>query len=301
MRNTGKLIIIPLLVLSLLNGLACSGQDESATPQRSFLWQVTSGSGTVYLLGSIHLATPDLYPLADQIENAFDECPDIAVEFDITTVDEAHLTRLMMQKGMYPQGDALYRNIPRDLYEDADELLEEVGADIFLFNSFEPWVVALEIESLLVMSYGYTGENGVDLYFLNRAHSEGKEIHELESAEYQINLLDGLPEHLQVILLEETVTHPPTRENLDDMFQAWTNGDVEAFRSLADDHSTENDDLVQLYQLIDDERNILMTEKIEGFLQGNECCFVVVGAAHLAGSNSIVEILQDKGYSVTQL
>ncbi len=43
-----------------------------------------------------------------------------------------------------------------------------------------------------------------------------------------------------------------------------------------------------------------MTDKLEGFLNkdNGETYFVVVGAAHLAGDNSIVDLLQTHGYSV---
>jgi uncharacterized protein YbaP (TraB family) len=49
-----------------------------------------------------------------------------------------------------------------------------------------------------------------------------------------------------------------------------------------------------------DERDLLMTDKIEEFLNADngETYFVVVGALHLAGDNSIADLLETRGYSV---
>ncbi len=45
----------------------------------------------------------------------------------------------------------------------------------------------------------------------------------------------------------------------------------------------------------------LVVEIIEGFLIDNDVHFVVVGAAHLVGENGIINLLDKKGYKVSQL
>jgi uncharacterized protein YbaP (TraB family) len=44
-----------------------------------------------------------------------------------------------------------------------------------------------------------------------------------------------------------------------------------------------------------------MADKIAGFLKSKDTYFVVVGAAHLAGKQGIIELLKGKGYKVEQL
>lgn len=55
--------LIRLFALALL-ALAVGVQPSHAQDQL-FLWKVTSDAGTAYLYGSIHLATPEMYPLDD--------------------------------------------------------------------------------------------------------------------------------------------------------------------------------------------------------------------------------------------
>jgi len=42
------------------------------------------------------------------------------------------------------------------------------------------------------------------------------------------------------------------------------------------------------------DRNVKMTEKIEGYLQSEGTFFVIVGAGHLVGDDSVVSLLQKK-------
>ena len=44
-----------------------------------------------------------------------------------------------------------------------------------------------------------------------------------------------------------------------------------------------------------DDRNERMASKILDYLRTNKNYFVIVGAAHLAGKNSVVSILNDQG------
>ena len=294
-------IITLILALILLTGCLGSNTTETDAPHKSFLWGIASDSGAVYILGSIHVASPEMYPLDSTIENAFDQSQNLVVEFDIVGADKSHLTSLLMQKGTYSGGDTLHDNIPADLYKQADEVLEYLGGDISLFNSFEPWVVAMTIEELFMSKYGYTGEYGIDMHFLNMAHEEGKDIFELESAEFQIELFDEFPDEWQVLLLEDIVDNPPKKKELEQMFKAWKNGDTLKIESLTLEEIEENPELEPVIEKLLDERNFSMVEKIEEFLQDDETYFVIVGAGHLVGDNGIINLLKEKGYEPVQL
>ncbi len=293
--------LVILFVFALMPGCSSSGISQSSAPQKSFLWEVPSDTGTVYILGSIHAASPELYPLADSIENAFDQSPNLAVEFDVNSMSDSQMLDILMNKARYPSGENLYSNIPNDLYEKADEVLEDLGADIMLFNAFEPWVVAMEIEAIQLLNYGYTSENGIDMYFLNQARTEGKNIYELESADFQIDLVDGLSEDLQIFMLESIVEDPATKKDYEQLFESWKAGDTAKMEQIVFEEDEDDPRTDLLNEKLLDERNFGMAEKIEGFLEDDENYFVVVGAAHLVGENGIINLLESRGYTVSQL
>ncbi|MFO7595270.1 MAG: TraB/GumN family protein, partial [Desulfocurvibacter africanus] len=66
-----------LLVLLLLCPPVWAG------PGIGFLWQV-QGEKPLYLLGSIHLAEPDLYPLDPALQRVFEASDVLVVEADVT-------------------------------------------------------------------------------------------------------------------------------------------------------------------------------------------------------------------------
>ena len=55
-----------LLALALT---ACAGAAEAGASGKPLLWEVKSSSSSVYVLGSMHVATPDFYPLAKPVED----------------------------------------------------------------------------------------------------------------------------------------------------------------------------------------------------------------------------------------
>src|SRR5262249_34135964 len=67
------------VIAALATGVALAGISLLAAP-RNFMWKATSPSrGVVYLVGSVHLLTPDYYPLDPAFEEAF-KTSDVLVE-----------------------------------------------------------------------------------------------------------------------------------------------------------------------------------------------------------------------------
>ena len=56
----------------------------------------------------------------------------------------------------------------------------------------------------------------------------------------------------------------------------------------------------ELYERLLVERNRNWVAPVEACLKQKTACFVVVGAAHLVGPDSLVALLQKKGYKVEQ-
>ncbi|NQT72720.1 MAG: TraB/GumN family protein [Chloroflexi bacterium] len=299
MNKYASSFIILLLLFIIIPG--CSTSEDTKEPYNSFLWEVTSDTTTVYVVGSVHIASSDLYPLADAIEDAFDQAENVAAEFDVTSFNEMEATALMMEKGMYSGGDTLRDHIPQDLYEKTDELLDDLDFNIFFLRSFEPWVIAMEIEVLVYEDYGYTGDYGIDQYFLNKAHEEGKDIIDLESAEFQINLFDSFSEDQHILLLEDAVENIPTKKEIKHMFEVWETGNTVEMEKIMFEDLDEHPEFIPISEELIDKRNFGMVEKIEGFLEDDEIYFVVVGAGHLVGENGIINLLGEKGYPTVQL
>ncbi|MBN1696863.1 MAG: TraB/GumN family protein [Spirochaetales bacterium] len=285
-----------LLVFFLLN--ACGSTQEKGTGStKIFLWEVESETTTCYLLGSIHLAPKEVYPLADIIEQAFDYSDILVVEIDVTA---AAAGEDFYERTMYPPGETLKMHISEELYELTRKTLDDLGLGIGFFKLFKPWAVAMTIETLKLADKGYDPELGIDMYFLKKARGN-KEIRELESIEFQVDLFDGLSDELQEQFLYSTISGlDNSDEEIDEFLEAWKTGDTERLETLLFESMQKDRELLPVYDKLLHERNANMVQKIEGYLETDRVYFVVVGAAHLIGETGIVRRLEEKGYRCVQ-
>ena len=78
MRIRVILILLFIIIISLF-------QSSEAQKKKSFLWEIIPVDGpSSYLLGSIHVMKPGIYPLKPVILNAFTSCDLLAVEMDVS-------------------------------------------------------------------------------------------------------------------------------------------------------------------------------------------------------------------------
>lgn len=299
MTNNRKHSLIPVIILSVvLICLALCISDAYSQNQKTFLWRVQSKVNTVYLLGSIHFLKPDMYPLSDVIEEAFNKSDVLAVEADIRNENPEAAARLMVS-GLYMSNDTLDAHISPETYDLVKEESAKLGLPIEYVRKQKPWFLGISTQALALMKAGYDPSYGIDLYFLKKAKE--KKVIELEGLDYQLNLLAGFPEKEQELLLIYMLKDLDTMsEEVDALTGAWKSGDAAAVdrimnRSLIDDKG-----LSPVYEKLIFARNRAIAAKIERYLKSKGTYFVVVGAAHLVGEKGIVQLLKDKGYSVMQ-
>ena len=309
------LLIVPFFIIG------CSDKNVAPeVPQRqaiegpAIMWEVTSNdSGAkLYLLGSIHIAKKDMYPLNKTITDAFNESKSLAVEIDIVAFEkDTAAVRKMANAMIYRDGTTIEDHISQNAFALLKNKVENGGIK-GIPKGYEYYYKPMMIYSVLsderYESYGYKSKYGIDNYFLKEAKKKNMEIIELESSEFQYNLLLNFSEQIQSAMLTSVLLPSFSEsETLSQLFESWEKGDEGAFEELlmkADeqDKNSLGPDGEKYYleykkQMIDD-RNVAMTEKAVELLEGNQTYFYVVGAAHMVGENGIVKALIDRGYKV---
>lgn len=300
MRICKNIAAIAVLVSAALL-VSARGQDKQ--PERCFLWKASSKSCTVYLLGSMHVAKPELFPLPKEMEDAFAESKKLVVEVNVDAIDQAAMLKLTFEKGLYPAGQTLSKNLSKDTLA----LLEKYCADkktlkAAALDPMRPWLVSLLLTVEELKASGYSDE-GIDKHFLKKAKAQKKPIVELETAGAQIDLFASMTPELQDKVLAKSLSEAGSlKSTMDKMVAVWKAGDAKAMdetilRAPVDKHPEFKPIMAKMF----DERNAKMTAKVEEYLRGNETVFVMVGAGHLVGDKGIVKLLQDKKYKVEQL
>lgn len=283
---------LSILVLTLV--LTGTGRaDETVKPDRLFLWEVKSDTSTVYLLGSIHAVNRDLYPLDERITKAFAESDALVVEANVAGPEAIAAAVTMMSKAMYPADDSLEKHVSKEVLNETVNRMTKLGLPLDP-NRFKPWFLSITITMAELAKAGILAQHGIDLHFLQKAAGK-KEILELESIDFQANLLDSFNDTEQELFLKQTLHEvekigPQTK----DIIAAWKKGDTGAVDKLLTEAVREMPEIKPVHKRVIDDRNIAMAEKVEGYLATDKTYFVVVGAAHLVGETGLVNLLGKK-------
>jgi uncharacterized protein len=286
------LILLPLLLASHAVPQRGPAPVTSSLP----LWEVSHGGSRLYLMASVHLVPPEVYPLDQRLYEAFDEARVVAFELDFGGQAEAAAT--MLRLGTYDGGRTLTDALPPVMLRDLERRLGELGAPLSAVEGMKPWLAALAVTSALVQRAGYGGEEGIDMHFYRRAVDSGKRVIGFETAEQQFRIFDGLDDIGQLAFLQYTLAVFDTAmAQMDGLLEQWRRGAMDEMAAVLTAAMVEQP--VLLERLIH-ERNRNWIPAIEALLQGGEPAMVIVGAGHLAGDGSVVELLRARGYDVRQ-
>lgn len=274
------------------------GKIESG--KGGFMWKVDNGDTTAYLLGTIHLATKDIYPFNDLIEDAYESADVVVPEIDMNEVNILSELGSTLKNGVYIDGSTAEDNLSPEVYAKLEETLDEHGLPMNIMKFFKPWMLNMTVTQLLVMEHDLI--HGIDMYFLNRADEDGKEVIALETSEEQYDILASPSPEFQEKELERTLdTLDEFEDTMKDSLSLYLDGQVEELMDylFPSDEEIDEEYAEYLKKLLDD-RNVKMADKIEDLLEdgSGRTYFVIVGAAHYVKDPHILTMLDEKGYEI---
>ena len=143
-----------------------------------------------------------------------------------------------------------------------------------------------------------TGE-GVETVLRQRFISDGKSIGELESNVEQLGFFDRLSEKAQRDLLLGAIERPrDMTKQFSGMLGAWARGDVAA---VARSFNRDLANSPELKQALIRQRNLNWSHWIERRMGQPGTILIAVGAGHLAGDDSLVDMLRREGLKVRRI
>ena len=282
-------------------GLACAlaAAPAAQSAQKRFLWSVRAADGPpTYLMGSLHVLTPDYYPLHASIEQAFAQSKVLIEEVDMDELTNPSAIMPLMAKAVFTDGRTLDQVISPELYKTVMQRAEKAGIPGVAVQRMKPWMAAVSLTAPALKAAGFDANLGVDRYFFDKAKASGLERRALETVAYQFDRLDQMPIAVQEAMLRSVFADIDTQlGNVKTIADAWARGDT---TGLEKDLLGAFRESPELFERLLAERNRNWVAPVEACLQARTACFVVVGAAHLVGPESLVSLLQKKGYTVEQ-
>jgi uncharacterized protein YbaP (TraB family) len=165
-------------------------------------------------------------------------------------------------------------------------------------QNLRPWAIAYYIWGVRGYSNIFDGL-GVDNHISYEARRMGKARGGLETVEQHVDVLRGMADiDAELVLLDALVRGDKRRDDFSATRAGWKTGDLGPL--LADEKRARDLNLGAELRLLD-YRNLRWIPKIVGLIKSGVPTSIVVGTGHFCGTNSVIELLQKKGYTIEQL
>lgn len=266
-----------------------------------FMWKCVRGAQTIYLLGTIHIARANFYPLPIPIEAALNQSQILFVEADVLQGSREKFVDLLKKHGLCKPPQTLTSDLAPDTREALKQYFDWSGESLALYEPYRPWVVSQVLLSSALSKAGYKSELGIDRHLLEEAHSAGKKIVPLESVDSQLNMINSFDKSTQdKLLLGSIVELKNIKQEMEQIETQWKTGNAEAMEKLISHAGSSDQEIENSKGQLIDKRNLSMMDTLKQNLPKQGTVMVAVGAAHLVGANGLIKKLANEGFEVSQ-
>lgn len=284
MHNT---LIICLLLCSF-NALA-----------RSPVWKIEAHGNTLFLAGTIHLLRASDYPLPIAFNNAYQQSQALVFETDLDALESPEFSQKLLSAIQLKKGQHLLQFLTPTTQQALLQYAENNNIDIEQLANYKPSFVAITL-ALIELHKLKVNQIGVDAYFNQKAKKDGKVTEGLETPEQQIQFLSQLAKGYENEFIMQTLTDiKDINQQFDTMVASWRQGNLKRLEDFFIEPTKKQ--FPEMHQQILINRNQAWLPLIKQHLRTDETEMVLVGSAHLAGQDGLIESLIQAGYKITQL
>lgn len=298
-RAAFAMLARPVAVFTLFAALSGVALQSLAAEryERGLLWRIEGpGAPASHVFGTIHLADPRVTSLPPAVARAFDQARSLTVEAGIDPAGILALAGRMV----FDDGRDLPGVAGAELFDRAARLTAGMGLPEPMLRLFRPWAVAV-----LLSVPPQDPSNVLDLVLERRALEQRKPVHQLESMDEQIAVLEGLSQENQVALLRQAVDeYESIPRQIGRLVNAYLARDLAGLWRIGQESVGTGEAERRLNEVFTRrllyERNARMAERAEPRLREGGA-FIAVGALHLYGSEGVLSLLEQRGWRVTRV
>lgn len=283
----------------MLGVSALQGVESKHGEGVSSVWKAEKDGHHIYFAGTIHLLRDKDYPLPAVYEQAYQDSTKLVFELPPDSEGNTEIARKMQALGTYPAGDNLRKHLPPETMKKVSEWAEKKRLPQATLLQMRPWFLALTMAAVEYQSLGAKPDHGVDTHYENRGKKDGKKGEGLETVDFQLGIFSNLNETLQEELLRQTFSEAETlSRDYEYLLKAWRSGDAEKLQEFLFRDAEKYPELMEEFLI---KRNKAWIPSLMGYLEKREKVMVLVGAGHLGGKHGVLEMLKEKGCTITQV
>ncbi len=254
-------------------------------------WSATNGKVALTIIGSVHVGDPSMYPLPEALYQTLKESDGLIVESD--TSQKQHI--------IYPKNTInAEQALSKEQMLTLNKIAEEFKLQSSQISKLPPWSAALTLQFLQLQKLGYKAQDGVDLHLMNHAIDNHIPLVPLETMQFQMDLLTKQPQDGKEMLVSIIDEWESNKNMTQCMIKSWKAGDEKNLTKMM--HLSEMSP--EMEQAFVHSRNQDWAEKLSSktFLPNPNGQYVmIVGALHLVGDQNLLDLLQKRGFKVSQL
>jgi len=260
--------MVNLLVAAALTAAMPTTSPASA-PAEPAMFVVRDADTTIFIFGTFHALDPHTQWFGNAVKDAFDQSDELVLE---TLIPEGPGPVMSPNPGFRPPSVT-----PSASFLATTRMAINAGK-----------------------AQGMQVDNGADMVLRHAAEADGKEVEGLETLQLQIDMFNRLPA-ASAAPASAPKRQPAVVSNsqiaglskaMAQMQAAWKRGDQTVFVSMLDQLKAASPDT---YRMMFTERNERWADWIRARMQMPGTVFVAVGAGHLAGKDSLLVRLAERG------
>ena len=281
--------ILTILALSLL----------CLTSNAQLVWKI-SGNGTKkpsYILGTHHGCPFTYCDSIPGLMKAFDKVNNIIGEINMIEFAEMSPERMQKMQAMMmmPADTSLLSLFSTEEAAKVNEWLgKKMGASLEMLSVMKPMTIMVTVQNKEMMEVipEIATMTTIDKYMQTLGQWKGKTIGELETADYQMELLYGNSLEEQADALLEMIDHGDSKGLLQQLTNAYKSQNLDTLWKVFQEQMTgyEYDAIVKV-------RNLNWEKQMKELLPKQSTLFVV-GAGHLPGESGMINLLREAGYKI---
>jgi uncharacterized protein len=300
--------------------------DPSYPPQPAF-FVIKDNDSILYVLGSQHKVRTHTKWLTPQVRDAFFEAD--RIWFEITDEDSSHpiLQIKSMRQGEAESGDTLSKVLTQEEYARVTAAANSIGVEMSTLDQLKPWLVGdILMGTFQAKIDEKKYDDGSPVKDIRNDQKDksagtakkrpaamqggvedmlslmdvGRPMKSIENVENHIMLFEKLPDDVQRKYLMVAIDELEDKtDEMKALSKAWRRGDLATLGET--DVAKMKTDNEAFYDAMLKSRNVEMTDRADEILKGSGVDFFVVGAAHLAGPDSVLEMLKARGHRPIRL
>ncbi|WP_302568300.1 TraB/GumN family protein [Culturomica massiliensis] len=264
------------------------------------LWKI-SGNGLEkpsYLFGTHHVAPIHICDSIAGFNEAFNSCKQLYGELELDDIQA--VSKEIAKYTLLPQDSLLDKLYTPEEYKLIDEVVKKnMGVSADQLKMLKPVTISTQL-SVIISMQAFNDFNPtlpLDAFLQKKAKEQGMSVKGFETSLFQAQILFGEPLPQQASALLKTIKHfDKMKPFIIEMCDVYMKQNLDSiFKLMQDPELSFTPE--EMNRLVNN-RNHNWSQQLKDILP-QQPTFIVVGGGHLPGSNGLIELLREQGFTVT--